>query len=158
MDSLPVTFRQIPATDAARLKAAMADLVQMAGGVTAAAEALQMPPSRVSEAASAYHMDRWFNILHIAELECVTGQPVMATLLADLSDCEVVPRVAKPQPSLHDAIARHAREAGEVQAVVMQALADGNVTAREADAIRREIDDDIKALQDLRATLDQGRR
>lgn len=148
-------FRQIPQRDCDRLKAACAEAVDhpAVGGVRRAAEHLQLSPGRVSQSASPFEGARWFSLLHVAELEALAGAPIIARALADLADCDVVPRGAGARDTVHHHLARITRECADVQSLLLDALSDGQISDAERDAVVREARQAVDALNALAAAL-----
>lgn len=139
--------------EAEALKRATTGAVEAAGGVIAVAGALNDPKSKVSEKASLFHLDRWFNLLRVAELERLAGKPVITRALARLAGHELVPagRFTLEDPHLH--LSRVIAETGEVTALMAQSLADGRISSAEARRLAAEHDQAIEALQASRAQL-----
>lgn len=152
------SFRQIPPRDCETLKEACHRAVERAGGVRRVADALALPASRVSEAASPFHLDRWFSLLHAAELDALTSEPVVARALAGLSGCDAVPREPVNRATPHRLLARIVRETGDVSAALAAALSDGSIAIAERNMLLAEIDEAVAALADLRASLTPVRR
>lgn len=148
-----MVIRQIPGRDCDTLKRACGPAVDKVGGVRRAAELLHLSASRVSEAASPFHDERWLSLLHAAELDACAGQPIIARALADLSGYDLVQREEFKPQDMHHHLARIVVECGDVSSQLSSALADGEGTDAERAGLSREIDQAVERLQALKSDL-----
>lgn len=95
--------------------------------------------------------DRHIPIDVLFDAELHFGDPVVTRFLADLHDCDLVPRAGKPPAAeaTIDAFLRAHKESSDVLAAYVQRYADG-LDAADRDTIRREIDEAVAAMMDLR--------
>lgn len=148
--------RQIPKRDADALKAASMILVEKAGGVARAAALTSTSHSRLSEAASPWHDNRWLSLIHIADLECVAGEPVITRVLAELSGFVLVPNDATRPQDFHQHLAHIIIETSDVEKLLATALNDGHVSRDEARRGALEAQQAIDRLQALKADFDRA--
>ncbi len=146
--------RQISGREAHALKLASQQLVEAAGGVKAAAELTQASASRMSEAVSPWHDNRWLTLVQVADLEAVSGQPVITRALASMAGFALAPTdPARPQ-DMHQVLAHIVLETSDVTTALSAAMADGKVDAREAATVKAEAQGAIIAMQQLIAQCD----
>ena len=145
--------RQIPQRDALALKQASGELVKLAGGVSAAAQLTQASQSRVSEAISEWHDNRWLSLVQVADLEAATGQPVLARALALLAGFDLAPRQAPRAQSMHQHLIDVISSTGTLESEIARAMADGEVSEPERLALRRDVRLALDRLQALDADL-----
>lgn len=153
-------LRLLPQRDYHALKAAFRTLVSAAGGPARVGEITRARnPAKLSEACAPHCMDRFPALDVIADLECETGSPIVAKVLADLSGCDLVARDPKPADakSLPERLARVARESADVTAAYLTATADGQLTDKERDALRREVAQALAELHSLDDVLKPAR-
>jgi hypothetical protein len=143
--------RQIPQRDADALKAASHTLVDKAGGVAKAAQLTATSHSRLSEAASPWHDNRWLSLIHIADLECAAGEPVITRALAQLSGFVLVPAGRQIPQDFHQHLAHIIIETSDVESLLATALKDGVVSRAEAQRGVQETQQAIDRLQALQA-------
>jgi len=89
-----------------------------------------------------------------ADIDRLAGAPINLRALANMEGYEIVaraPSLATDTPAAH--LAHIAREVGDVVASLAAAVADNNVTPREARALLKEAAEAETALLDLCATL-----
>jgi hypothetical protein len=148
-----MTTRQIPKRDADELKRASLALAEAAGGVIEAARLTSSQPSRMSEACSPFHDARWMSLIHIADLECATGQPHVTRTLAGLGGFALVAlEPSKPQ-GLSEHLATIIKECSEVELSLAQAMADGRLSPQERHDLRTETRQAIERLEAFESDL-----
>ena len=147
-------MRHAPAQDYLNIKAAVRDLVALCGGAVRAAGLTRTTLSRLSEAMSPAHMERFPAIDQVYDLELECGQPVVTRLMADALGFDLVPReaVARPQ-SIHQHFAGIVVECGDVEARLAEALADGKVDEAERQTLIKEATQAIDRLVAFRTSL-----
>ena len=146
-------FPQIPARDMEAVKRASFALAAKAGGIAQAAASVGIAASRLSEACSIHHSDRWLNLLNIAELEVVADDPVVTRALASISGFDLVPQQAGPHMDLHQQLALLSRQAGGLTAGLAEALGDGKIDAKESKALLSASNNLITELHGFAAQL-----
>jgi hypothetical protein len=148
-------IRHLPQSDYLGIKAAFRELVAACGGVHRAASITRGCQSRISEAMSPQHLDRFPAIDQIADLESECGVPVVTRALAAMSGSDLAPVEATPgsRHRLHADLAAVIREVSEVSAATVSALADGSMDEVERAAVLREIRQAVTALHALGADL-----
>ncbi len=150
--SQTISHRQIPKREADALKAASHSLVEASGGVIKAAGHTQSSPSRLSEAVSPWHENRWLSLIHVADLECVAGAPLVTRVLAQMAGYDLVSQLENARPQdFHQHLAHIIIETGDVESHLAKALEDGTVTRAEALQGLRETQQAIARLQNLEA-------
>lgn len=148
-----MTTRQIPQRDVLALKQASHDLVEAAGGVAKAAAATQATVSRLSEACSPWHDNRFLTLIQIADLECVTGQPIVSRVLAGLSGQGLTPLEAPRPKSMAEHFAAVVIEFADVQRALAQGLQDGALDATERHNLDHECNQLMEVIHGLQAEL-----
>jgi hypothetical protein len=148
-EAFPMTNRQIPARDVARLKQASHVLVQKVGGVKAAADLTQATASRISEACSEHHPTRWLTLVQIADLEAVADDAVVTTALAEISGKQVQGHDPGRPQDMHQHLVHIIIETGDVERLLAAALQDGKLTPHEVRGLRSKIKNAIAGLQAL---------
>lgn len=149
-------MRQLPTADYLSLKAATRDLVALIGGPKRAAAITRGVESRISEAGAPQCEDRFAAIDQIADLEAECGSPVVTRALAEMAGFSLtaVDEVPKPKTaSLHQMFVSIVRECGDVEEKLAEALADGSVSAFEANGLIKKIDQAVERLQTLKGEL-----
>jgi hypothetical protein len=147
--------RQIPQRDADALKTASHALVDKAGGVAKAAALTATSHSRLSEAASPWHDNRWLSLIHIADLECVAGDPVITRALADMAGYDLVPKAGGRAEDMHQHLAHIVTEMSDVSAQLSVAMTDGKMTAKEARQLKQEAQQAVERLQRFMTDCDR---
>ena len=155
--SQTLAARQIAARDVHQLKKASAALVQRVGGCMAAAGLAQTTASRISEAVSEFHPNRFLSLVQVADLEAVAGDPLVTRALAEVAGCSLS-RVEAQRP-LHpsDHLVHILIVAGDVERELAEGLRDGKLDAAEEARVLASAGDAIDRLQRLRADLLRGR-
>jgi len=138
--------------DLVALKTAFRLLIDAVGGLEAAHAVTGYPVSRLSEAASPHHADRWPRLDHVAELEAVAGRPLVTAMLAQLAGCTV--EAAPRQPgSLGAALVGVVQHCGDVVSGAATAMSDGRISAAELADIGRQLAALDRAVAHARAML-----
>lgn len=146
--------RQLPDRDYQALKAATRQLVNAAGGATAAAAVTRGDHQNISRYGSAHadNFDRFMPIDVIADLESECEQPVLTRELARLSGHLLVPvpNVVGSGTALGLVTAMALKETSEVFVALADGMGDAKLTAAEAANIGREIDEALSRLAALK--------
>ena len=124
--------------DLVALKTAFRLLIDAVGGMEAAHCVTGYPTSRLSEAASPHHADRWPRLDHVAELEAVAGRPIVTAVLAHLAGQALQPQRSAPG-SAGQVLVGVVKQAGSVVSTAAEAMSDGNITGRERSALREQL-------------------
>lgn len=124
--------------DLVALKTAFRLLIDAVGGMEAAHAVTGYPTSRLSEAASPHHADRWPRLDHVAELEAVAQRPVVTAVLAYMAGHVVQPQRSAPG-SAGEVLLGVMTQAGGVVSTAAEAMADGSISARERLALREQL-------------------
>lgn len=141
------------------IKAAFRDLVKASGGQVRAVHVTRGCQSKLSEAMSPEHLERFPALDQVADLEAEAGAPVVTKLLAGMAGFDLVPRIASgTDASLYQHLAAIVKEAGEVESIMASALADGTVDAAERKRLKSEAHEAITALHNLIASVDASMR
>ncbi len=144
------------------IKAATRRAVRAFGGAEALSADTRISRPIISRAGSIAEDDtaRFAPLDMVADVDAglveAGGRPVITEFLAALNGFALV-RLAQ-QSDQRLAVAHTLKETGEVVAVIGRALADDEVSAAEAAAIRREAVQAIEAMQDLIKAMDEGAR
>jgi hypothetical protein len=141
--------RQIPQRDVDALKTASHQLVDAAGGVAKAAQFTSTTHSRLSEAASPWHLNRFLSAIHVADLECVAGQPLVTRALAAMAGFDLVPKAGSRPQDFHHHLAHIIMETGDVESHLATSLRDGSISKAEAQQGAIEVQQAIDRLQAL---------
>ena len=147
--------RQIPQRDADALKAASHLLVERAGSVARAAQLTATSHSRLSEAASPWHDNRWLSLIHIADLECVAGEPMITRALADMAGYDLVPKASGRAEDMHQHLAHIVTEMSDVSSQLSVAMTDGQMTVKEARQLKQEAQEAVERLHRFMADCDR---
>lgn len=138
------------------LKTACGQLVRAYGGQVAAGERILRPQQHVS-ACCHKQRDKWLRIDEVATLECETvghaGHPHVTHLLARRGGFELVPTptIAATGRDLLILFARQSKQTSDLAEAVLDAHADGIVTAAEAAEIEAAADEVIATALAMRA-------
>lgn len=137
------------------LKLASGELVQSLGGIEGAAASLEKGKSVVGRWVNRNDPDHFIGVADLVALELLAPRPVVTELLCKLQGGLFVPHIdlAADEGSLSWLVMQLSKELGELSGNIAAALADGRVTAREAEAAVCELDDLDRASQRLRAAL-----
>lgn len=137
------------------LKLATGELVQALGGIEGAAASLEKGKSVVGRWANRADPDHFINIADLVALELLSPRPVVTELLCKMAGGLFVPHVdlAADEGSLAWMVMQLSKELGDVSGEMAGALADGQVTAREAGAALAQLDDLDRVSQRLRGAL-----
>lgn len=136
------------------LKAYFRDLVTACGGPKRAAEITGGHASHISEAMAPHNSDRWPRLDHIALLEADCGHPIVTAALADRVGYAVEPVSAESNsktPIAH--LASMTSEFRDVEVGLINAMADGEITAAERRELGKQTQELIAALTNFRAFL-----
>lgn len=86
------------------------------------------------------HAERFMPVDIVADLEAECGMPIVTAKLAELAGCLLVPLPkGKGQGALNERSHRTAQEFAEVMSGILGALADGEITEAEGEAILQNI-------------------
>lgn len=122
-------------------------------GLTAFAPLSRVQVSELSKYGS-QNDERSIPIDVLFDAETVAQNPMVTRLLADMHGYRLVPKDAATDgaaaPASIDAVLRAIKEAGDVASVWLSAHADGVCDQKDRRDIRREIDEAITALTELR--------
>jgi len=150
-------MRFLPARSYDSLKAATRRLIERAGGPKhCTAVTRGRLESHFSEYGAAQAGDRFIAADQIADLEADVGEPILTRALADLHDCDLVPRsqaVTAKAPRLLDHVAAIGLETAALNAGMIAALSDGALSEPERASLAAAIDGQVADLQGLRAEL-----
>lgn len=147
--------RQFQAQVYLNLKAGFRDLVALCGGPQRAANLTRTTQSLLSHFMAPQDMDRFPPLDVIADLEAESGQPAITRLLADMAGFDLVPRVqGSTVMVMHSHLSAMAKEGGDVQAMLANALGDGEIDASEATALRKEAREALDKISAFVASLD----
>jgi hypothetical protein len=146
--------RQIPARDAQSLKQASQNLIAKLGGVRHAAELTQTTASRISEACSEHHENRWLSLVQVADLEAVAGEAIVTRCLAEIAGQYLAGHEPATPQDMHQHLAHIIVEASDVASLLATALQDGKLTVAEVRALRGK----TKAAMDRVQSLDDDLR
>lgn len=138
--------------DLMALKTHFGTLVHRIGGFDAAEAALRYRKGHLSAAASVEHPDRSPRADHIAELELMTGEPLITAALAGLAGYELQRRgtgAGTAEASMLGLVA----QAGETMRQVAEALADSAICEAERVALLAQLDRLGRSLALARAGL-----
>lgn len=133
-----------------RVTAATRELVKMAGGLEAAAEACSYAKSTVHRWASHDHGDL-IPLCAVMMLEEFTGQPAVTRAMAEVHDLTLCPNGEVPAFSASFAAVSGA--VGDLTAKAAHAMADGVISPTESRALARKVADARRALSDLESSL-----
>jgi hypothetical protein len=138
--------------DLVALKTAFRLLIDAVGGLEAAHAVTGYPVSRLSEAASPNHADRWPRLDHVAELEAVAGRPLVTAVLAQLAGCtlDAAPRQPGTPGAALVGVVRHA---GDVVSCAAAAMSDGRICEAERAELGRQLAALDRAVTHARAVL-----
>lgn len=137
------------------IKLATGELVHAVGGIEAAAELIGKGKSQVHRCTSVNDDDSFLNARDLAELERRSAVPFMTRLLAKLAGGVFLklPEDFGDAAELPSRVMELAEELGDVSARVREAVADGVVRPREAEAVERELDELIEKAVATRALV-----
>jgi hypothetical protein len=134
-----------------RLKLLTRDLITACGGLTEATSACRYDAPRLSRCQTVGSPD-FLAIDVVATLEAYCGQPIISQALCDQS-------AGKPASADLLTEACQVNEAGgDLQRVVRLAAADGKITPREEDEIRRKADAVLRQVHDVLGVIDDQKR
>ena len=139
--------------DRLKLKAAFRRLAKRCGGLEAASMITRVHMARLGRYGTPHDPD--FAGIDVAlDLELDAGEPLVTAAMAALNGCILIPipRATGDTRWLRR-LSETARETGEAVAALGEALADGEITADEAPALRAEVADAIRALARVDAAL-----
>lgn len=147
-------LRQLPSRDYLTLKAAFRELVTLCGGVARAATITRGCQSRISEAMSPNHEDRFPALDQIADLEAECGVAAVSRCMASMAGHDMIARPEAVAPATINALLSNAvLEFSDVTANIVRALANNDLSADERHAATAEIDQAINAMYELRAKV-----
>ena len=150
--------RHCSAREYLTIKQATHDLIDACGGVIEAARHCRSTASRLSEAASPYSESRFAACDQIADLERLSGQPIVTRHLAGLAGYDLVSRETRPatRQTVLEHLSQVIRETADVSATIARGMADGSLDAAERREIIREIDEAVRELLDLKTDMAPG--
>lgn len=147
-------MRLLPKTDYKRLKGACRDLVDEVGSAKRATELTRICAARLSEALAPHCEDRFLCIDQVADLEADVGSPIVTRILADMLGLDIVPReVSRSNLPIRSLIAAVTRESADLTARFLEASEDNRLSADERTELRREAEEAIEKLNELRIAL-----
>lgn len=138
--------------DRQRLKAATGRSIDRAGGGTSLAGQTRVEMPALSKYRSSQEDAAYMPIDVALDTDMSAGAPIILSAMASILGYTVTPLdgVAGDGKSLHELVGSLIREAGEVSAAFVNAMADGRLTPNERNSILREIDEATTALWKLR--------
>lgn len=131
------------------LKTAVAVLLRRVGGLEAAASATRVGVSKLSEYQSRRMEDRHMPVDVVADLEAVAEEPLVTAALARLAGYTLVKIEGATTGDVVTPVQRVTRDAGELAAQLMEAIADQHISAGEGDGL-------LAVMQRMRGSLDEG--
>lgn len=134
------------------IKAAVRRALTFAGGGDCFTHVTRVDAPRLSRYAS-QNDPQHMPVDVVLELDREAGGPVVTGQLAALQGYRLVHSKVDCRPVDGELAPRLAREAGEVTAAVIEAIADGMITPREKARLLKEIEEAQSALHDLTARL-----
>lgn len=141
------------------LKTGVAVLLKRVGGLEAAASATRVGVSKLSEYQSRRMEDRHMPVDVVLDLEAIAGEPLVTAALARAAGYRLVRIEAGETGDVVSPVQAVTRDAGELAAQLMAAIADQEITADEADGLaalaqrmRGSLDDVLSALAARRGT------
>ncbi|MFH5923818.1 hypothetical protein [Roseomonas xinghualingensis] len=120
------------------LKTAFGNLVSFVGGGTAAETVTRVGKSQLSDYSNHNRMDSFPPIDVVADLIAVAAQPFVLRELALLAGYQLTAFEPVDSTQLAAAIAEGTREAADVPAAYLDALADGRLSRTEAHEVQRQ--------------------
>jgi hypothetical protein len=149
------TSRTLPGRDYDALKMATRQLVKLAGGPTEAARLTRGCQSRVSEAISFDHPDRFLALDQIADLEAETGQPIVTRALAGLSEFDLSSHDLRSddRKSMSSLLVDVVTNSGQMCRDAGQAIATGHTDPKELSSLIATVDAALNALNALSDAL-----
>jgi hypothetical protein len=152
---------QLP-RQAASLKAAAAALVNACGGIEPAAKLTRVSASQLQRYTADSEPDYQMPVDVVRALELHCGDPIVTRFLAFENSQLLVPFEPGKSAGLMAHLGAIGRDTGKMYAEACQGLADGTLTAREAEKVMREgysLVTTVSALvADLRAVVIGGKR
>jgi hypothetical protein len=148
-------IRQLPLADYLRIKQAWRDLVKACGGPEKVAE-LTRAGNRglISQYSQPHCMDRFPPLDVVMDLEAECGVPYVTRVLADMLGLDIVPRqVSRSNLPIRSLIAAVTRESADLTARFLEASEDNRLSADERTELRREAEEAIEKLNELRLAL-----
>jgi hypothetical protein len=148
-------IRQLPLADYLRIKQAWRDLVKACGGPEKVAE-LTRAGNRglICQYGQPHCMDRFPPLDVVMDLEAECGVPYVTRVLADMLGLDIVPReTPKSNVTIRSLIAAVTRESADLTARFLEASEDNRLTADERAELRREAEEAIENLNELRVAL-----
>lgn len=131
----------LQAEQLAALKTATRVLIARVGGLVAAASVCRLEVARLSECQSQNHPGSLLPIDVVLQLEAVAEDAVVTGALARLQGLSVGSADACPRVDIGRSVAAASRSAGAAAATFLEAMADGQVDARERVALRKHFED-----------------
>jgi hypothetical protein len=139
--------------DRRRLKAATERAIKRAGGGTLFAEQTRVEPAALSKYKAMQEDDTFMPIDVAVDCDMTAGAPIILSAMASTLGYAVTPCASERVKYAPELVGTLIREAGEVSAVVLEAMADGILTEGERSTIAKDIDKATMALWRLRASL-----
>lgn len=137
-----------------RLKTATRILNRNAGGLEAAAMFTRIAQAQLGHYQNLNNDDRYAPIDVIADLENITGTPIVTQALCSLAGGYFTPiAINHNEPVFAAHLAKIGKEVSEVMGEAAKALVDGDLSTQERHNLALEIDDAIAALANTRAFL-----
>ncbi|MBU8547263.1 MULTISPECIES: hypothetical protein [Roseomonadaceae] len=130
-----MTATQPVEEDLRALKTAFRRLIGAVGGLVAASACVRVSTSQLARYYDLNDLGTFPPIDVVTQLERIAGEPIVAVEQARLTGHRLVPERARDGATLAAEVAAFARAAGEVPAALCEALADGEMSQAEADAI-----------------------
>lgn len=135
--------------DRARLKGATKRAIDRAGGGTALSAQTRVEPPALSKYAAT--QEEHFMPIDVAcDADLAAGAPVILSAMAATQGFRLMPIGDVAPAFTATMVGSLIRETGDVSAAILEAMADGRVTAAERRAIEAEIDEALVALFTLR--------
>lgn len=135
------------------LKTASRRLAGAAGGVEAAASITRVGKTAIGRYQDPHGAD-FMPLDVVADLEAATGRPFVTEALARLARSLLLPLPVTPDADWTRGLAQLGAEIGDVFRRAQEALAgDGRIDAREAAALRDEVQGAMRALAGIEALL-----
>lgn len=135
------------------LKTAVGVLIKELGGLDAAASCVRVGPTNLSEYQSRNRADRHIPVDVVLDLEAIAQKPIVTAALARALGYRLVRIEAPASADVVAPVMRVSRDAGELAAQLMAALADQTIDATESDALMAVAQRVRGAIDDFTAAL-----
>lgn len=142
-----------------QLKRASELLVKSLGGIEAVAALVGKGSSTVGRWVNRNDADSWINLRDLREAEANAPEPLVTMALCRMLGGVFVPHVCHgaDEGTLAGLVMQLSKELGDVAGSIAMALADGEVSAAEAERGLRELDDMARVQAQLRGVLESIR-